>query len=218
MPLPNSRDAPDVYLVRLTLAGAGAMNSPRYAPAGLLVECRGHRIMLDGGPGSEPHRRLDAWLLTDQRCELIREIRAKARACGLQAVVGSFFSPELTVRPCPVIHTSHATYGYLLEANRKRIVWAPEFSAFPEWAEGADLMFAEAAGWDRPIRFAGGVGGHCAALAVAEEARRRGVGRLVFAHIGRPTIRAIDAGKHTPFGEFGADGRGYVVRVPGRPT
>jgi hypothetical protein len=109
----------------------------------------------------------------------------------------------------PVAHTSHPTYGYLIRTARARAVWAPEFWTFPEWAAGADLMFADAAGWNRPIHFAGGVGGHAAALAVAEEARRRGVRRLVFAHIGRPTIRAIDAGQRPPFGEFGRDGRRY---------
>ena len=203
------------YLVRLTLMGVGAMNSPRYAPAGVLVECRGHRIMLDGGARSKPVGKLDAWLLTDQRCELIGEIRRRARARGLTAMVGAFSSPELTVRPHLVVHTSHATYGYLLVAGRKRIAWAPEFFVFPRWAHDADLMFAEAAGWARPIRFARGTGGHSAAVAVSEVARRRGVRRLVFAHIGRPTIRAIDAGDRPPFGEFGRDGRRYIVRVPG---
>lgn len=42
-------------------------------------------------------------------------------------------------------------------------------------------MFAEGAGWDHPIRFAGGVGGHMGVLAVAHEARRFAIGRrLVF--------------------------------------
>jgi hypothetical protein len=72
-------------------------------------------------------------------------------------------------------------------------------------------MFADAAGWNRPIRFAHGTGGHAAALAVAEQARVHRVGRLVFAHIGRPTIRAIDAGQITPFGELGADGACYAL-------
>jgi len=46
-------------------------------------------------------------------------------------------------------------------------------------------------------------------LDVADEAQRRGVRRLVFAHIGRPTIRALDDGAGLPFGELGADGRRY---------
>ena len=70
-------------------------------------------------------------------------------------------------------------------------------SEFPSWAAGADLMFAEAAGWARPIRFAKGTGGHAPALEVAEQAARHGVRRLVFAHIGRPAIAALDAG-HAP--------------------
>jgi hypothetical protein len=72
-------------------------------------------------------------------------------------------------------------------------------------------MFAEAAGWNRPIGFAGGVGGHAAALQVAEEARNHGVRRLVFAHMCRPTVRAIYAGERPPFGEIGADRRRYRV-------
>jgi hypothetical protein len=75
-------------------------------------------------------------------------------------------------------------------------------------------MFAEAAGWERPIRFAGGVGGHLHVPAVAEAARRHRVGRLVFAHIGRPTIRAIDRGERPTFGEFAHDGQ--VFRVTSR--
>jgi hypothetical protein len=91
-------------------------------------------------------------------------------------------------------------------------VWAPEFLVFPTWARGADLMFADAAGWKRAILFAGGVGGHAAALDVAHHARRRHVRRLVFAHIGRPTIWAIDEGQRPPFGEFGSDGARYYPR------
>jgi hypothetical protein len=74
-------------------------------------------------------------------------------------------------------------------------------------------MFAEGAGWIRPIHFAGGVGGHCAALEVARQAKRHGVKRLVIAHIGRPTIRAIDASERLPFGEFGVEGHTYRLRA-----
>jgi hypothetical protein len=93
-------------------------------------------------------------------------------------------------------------------------VWAPEVFEFPRWAHGVGLMFAEAAGWERPIRFAGGVGGHLHVPAVAEAARRHRVGRLVFAHIGRPTIRAMDRGERPAFGEFARDGQ--VFRVTSR--
>jgi hypothetical protein len=40
--------------IRLTLLGAGAMNSPVYAPAGLLIEYGRDRIMIDGGKTAEP--------------------------------------------------------------------------------------------------------------------------------------------------------------------
>ena len=170
--------------------------------------------MLDGGPGSEPSRRVDAWLVTDERAELIREIRERASELGVVPGVERYKGVGgLEVAPRRVEHTSHDTYGYLLEAEGRRIVWAPEFWTFPRWAAGADLMFADAAGWERPIRFAKGVGGHVAAVEMAEEARRHAVRRLVLAHIGRPTIRAMDAGERPPFGTYGRDGATYLPRL-----
>jgi hypothetical protein len=112
----------------------------------------------------------------------------------------------------PVIHTSHPTFGYSIRAEERHIVWAPEFFVFPEWASQSDLMFADAAGWDRAIRFRGSVGGHAAALAVSRVAKERQVRRLVFAHIGRPTIRAMGRGERPPFGCFGHDGARFEPR------
>jgi hypothetical protein len=66
-----------------------------------------------------------------------------------------------------VVHTSHATFGYRIEAPEGTVAWAPEFLEFPGWAHGVGLLFAEAAGWERPIRFAGGVGGHLHVLLTA---------------------------------------------------
>jgi hypothetical protein len=117
----------------------------------------------------------------------------------------------LDIAPYPVVHTSHSTCGYLIKADGRRVVWAPEFLEFPAWAASADLMFAEAAGWARPIRFARGAGGHAPALAVAEHAARHGVRRLVFVHIGRPAIAALDAGQLPSFGEIGAEGGRYTA-------
>jgi hypothetical protein len=78
------------------------------------------------------------------------------------------------------VHTSHDTHGYLISAWRVRILWAPEYWDFPAWAAGADPLYADAASWRRPIRFARKVGGHEAALASASEVRRVGTqaGRL----------------------------------------
>jgi ribonuclease BN (tRNA processing enzyme) len=67
---------------------------------------------------------------------------------------------------------------------------------------------------DRAIGLAGGAGGHLSALQVAGQARQHQVGRLVLAHIGRPSPRAIDAGYRLPFGEWGQPGQTY--RLPPR--
>jgi hypothetical protein len=134
-----------------------------------------------------------------------------------------FHHGDLQVLRRPVRHTSHPTFGYLISSSHPalRVVWAPEFAEFPRWARTADLMFAEAAGWDRPIRFARGVGGHLDTVSVATQARRHRIGRLVFAHIGRPTIRAIDRGDRPPFGEFARDGQVFLprphIRTPPSP-
>ena len=136
------------------------MNSPRYAPAGLLIEQGRVRVAIDGGPGAEPAGPLAAWLVTDERAELIRELRRLAAAHGLVPAVSAYRLSGLMITPLAVVHTSHPAYGYLIEAGGKRTAPAPEFLGFPSWAAGADLMFAEAAGWARPIRFAKGAGGH----------------------------------------------------------
>jgi hypothetical protein len=168
--------------------------------------------MLDGGPGAAPHGNLDAWLVTDEQAELMRQLRTLAKTKGCDVRVGVYRTSGLTIEPHDVVHTSHPTYGYLIHVKRKTIVWAPEFFEYPAWARRADLMFAEAASWNRPIRFAKRTGGHCSALEVARDAEQHGVRRLVFAHIGRATIRAIDRGESARFGEFGVEGR--VYRVP----
>jgi hypothetical protein len=191
--------------MRLVTLGVGAADSPRYRPAGLLVTRGGVRVMLDGGPGATPAGRLDAWLVTDERAELRSQLRRLAAERGLRPYAGSFQRAALQIDARPVVHTGHPTFGYRIEAPEGTVVWAPEFLEFPGWAHGVELMFAEAAAWERPIRFAGGV---------AEAARRHRVGRLVFAHIGRPTIRAIDRGERPPFGGFACDGQ--VFRVTGR--
>jgi hypothetical protein len=137
---------------------------------------------------------------------------APATTPSMRPGVRPYLSEGLEIQPHPVEHTSRPTFGYLIVAEGLRIAWAPEFMVFPDWAGGSDLMFAEAAGWDRPIRFAGGVGGHASALDGAEQAPMRGVRRLVFAHIGRPTLRALEAGKRLPFGVIGFDGAVYEPR------
>ncbi|HET6671668.1 MAG TPA: MBL fold metallo-hydrolase [Pyrinomonadaceae bacterium] len=199
--------------MRFTLLGVGAMNSPRYAPAGLLVEQGRSRAIIDGGLLAKA--RITAWLVTDERSELNREIRKLAHVQGLEPHVAAFRSDDLIIEPRPVVHTSHPTFGYLIRSCGRKIVWAPEFLDFPPWARGADLMFAEAAGWTRSILFRGGVGGHACVEQVARDAEKYKVKKLVFAHIGRPTIKAINAGQRPSFGEYGADGDIYSLRSDG---
>lgn len=199
----------------LTTLGVGAADSPRFAPAGLLVERDAVRVMLDGGPSAEPSGRLDAWLVSDDHAELMASIRKLAQARGLEPRVGDFMRDRLRLEFHLVVHTNHPTGGYLIRAPGCTVAWAPEFFEFPTWAAGADLMFAEASAWNRPIRFARGAGGHLHALAVAEAAHAHDVKRLVFAHIGRPTIKAIDRGENAPFGEFARDGQVFRLREGG---
>src|ERR671937_704470 len=133
--------------MRLVTLGIGAADSPRYAPAGLLVARGGVRVMLDGGPGAEPAGRLDAWLVTDERAELRSQLRRLAAERGLHPHTASFQRGVLRIDTRPVVHTSHPTFGYRIEAPEGTVVWAPEFLEFP--GHGVELMFAEAAGWDR---------------------------------------------------------------------
>ena len=198
--------------MRLTLLGVGAMNSPRYAPAGLLLRHAGRRVALDGGPGADPPARLDGWLVTDERAELRSALRRMAADRGVRPTVVPLTLGEVRVLPCPVRHTAHPTWGYRIECGGRVAVWAPEFWEFPDWAGGADLMFADASGWDRPIRFRGGIGGHASVRDTSAQAIKHGIGRLVYAHIGRPCLRAMDAGLRPPFGEWGVQGRGYLLR------
>ena len=48
--------------------------------------------------------------------------------------------------------------------------------------------------------------------------RQHQVKRLVFAHIGRPSLRAIDAGYSLPFGEWGQPGRTYRIWMTTRAS
>jgi hypothetical protein len=83
--------------LRLTLLGIGAMASPRYRPAGILVEYADVRVMIDGGPGATPTGRLDDWLVTDARGELMPSIRRLARRRRIEPAVkrGASCTPRI---------------------------------------------------------------------------------------------------------------------------
>jgi hypothetical protein len=145
--------------MRLMTLGVGAQDSPRYAPAGLLVAHAGLRVMIDGGPGAAPRGRLDAWLVTDEAAELMADIRRLARRWKLAPRAVTFRRDGLSLVRRRVIHTSHPTYGYRIEAAARVVVWAPEFFVFPPWARGADVMFAEAPAGIGPFGLPGAWGG-----------------------------------------------------------
>jgi hypothetical protein len=195
----------------MTLLGVGAMNSPRYRPAGLCLACEGRHVMFDGGGSTVPPVPVDAWLVTDGHSELSSSIRRAGARLGLEPRVATFETNGLRVSPMGVEHTSHPTCGYLIEDRdgMRRAAWAPEFWVLPAWVAGVELLFADAAGWRSPIRFRNRVGGHASVVDTAARARALGVRRLVFAHIGRPSIRAIDRGDRPPFGEWGTEGSTY---------
>lgn len=203
--------------LRLTTLGVGAMASSRFAPAGLLVEAEGKRVMIDGGEKAEPFNGLDAWLVTDAKAELIAELRRLAAKHGLKPVVERFKVNGLCIEPHPVVHTNHPTFGYEIRWRGQRAVWAPELLSFPEWAAGADLAFLEAAAWGSPIIFRGGVGGHAPVQRTRLEAAEAAVRHIVFVHIGRRTIRAMDAGE-TEGLEFAHDGQVFALAAPTPPV
>lgn len=202
--------------LRLTTLGVGAMESPKYAPAGLLVEAEKARVMIDGGRGAEPKGELDAWLVSDEEGELISEIRKLARKHNVKPAVRTFESNGLKIQPQKVVHTSHDTYGYLITFGSKKIVWAPEFWEFPSWAENADLAFLEAAAWQRPIAFTSGVGGHAPVVRTQKEAEKAGVERVIFVHIGRPVIDAIEKNQTGEL-NFAEDGQEFRITKSAPP-
>ncbi len=136
--------------------------------------------------------------MTDARAELMPQIGRLACERGTEGRVRDLKVEGLSIRFHAVVHTSHPSGGYLIRHVGARIVWAPEFWEFPACASGADLMFAEASAWNRPIRFARRVGGRSDLISVAAAARAHRVRRLVFVDIGRPVLSAIDRGEAPP--------------------
>ena len=116
--------------LRLKLLGVGAMSSPRYASAGLLVLHSTGKVMLDG-PGAEPGHPLAAWLVADLRAELIPKIRRLARAQSREPAVQTYQADGLAIAPHPVAHTSHPTWGYSSAGKNTRRPGPSEFSEFP---------------------------------------------------------------------------------------
>ncbi|MFI0449840.1 hypothetical protein [Actinomadura sp. 6N118] len=183
-------------MARLMLLGIGTARSPRFAPAGLLVEYGHTRVGLDGGPGSEPPENVHAWLVTDEHGPLRDDLHRIAHESEmLEPTVAPYCHGTLHVDPLPVAHPRAGVHGYKITRGHRAAVWAPEFVKLPDWAEAADLVFAGAEG--------------CDVEETAEAARRLGVRRLIFVRLGDEACAAMDSGEIPPFGEWGEEGGQY---------
>ena len=131
--------------------------------------------MIDGSPGAEPAGRPDAWLVTDERAELIVAIRRMVTRKSLVPHAGSFRKAGMLVECRSVVHTpSHLRVSH--SRGRPDSCLGAGVLRVYRWARGTDLMFAEGAAWSRPIVFAGHVGGHLDVHAVARSAKRARIG------------------------------------------
>jgi hypothetical protein len=175
---------------RLILLGVGTTGSPRFAPAGLLIEYGHTRVGIDGGPGSEPPGNVDAWLVRDDKPH--PDLLRIAHDTGMrEPAVAPFRHGALHAEPVPA---GDGLYAYRIVSGHRTAVWAPEFDTFPGWAEGANVVFS---------------GPGPGVDATAEAARRLRVGRLVFVLLDEASLAGLDAGKDPPFGEWGEEGGRY---------
>ncbi|GLZ12848.1 hypothetical protein Acsp04_30830 [Actinomadura sp. NBRC 104425] len=174
------------------LLGVGTAGSPRFAPAGLLVEYGRTHVGFDGGPGSEPPETVQAWLVRRRDGPgYLRLCRIAADSGMPRPSVASFRHGALRVEPLPL--AGDAPVGYRIAAGRRTAVWAPECRGLPLWAEDADLVFAGTPAMRRTV----------------EAARRLSVRRLVFVHLDEQACAAMDSGRAPPFGEWGVEGGRY---------
>jgi hypothetical protein len=152
------------------------MNPPRHRPAGLLMKWSGHRVMFDGGGEATPGRaarRLARRDAPPNRCRTSRSTRALSTSTlgwlpGLAAA-----SRSGRCQPsAPLTPRTATTSNY--PGHRSFVLLSASTSLTGR--AGVDLMFANAARWQRPISFAGAVGAEPACVpAVADAARRYGV-------------------------------------------
>ena len=174
------------------------MNSPRYRPAGLLVCWASHRVMLDGGGSADPGRPLDAWLVSDEHAELMPCVRRRAAELGVAPGRGCI-QADAGVAAAGAVHlTSELRISDRDDPAAGR-VGAGVLGVTPVGGRGRSHVRrcggVEPADPVRPRRRRprlcarrGGGAPHTA-----------GVRRLVFAHVGRTSIRAIDRGERPPF-------------------
>lgn len=193
---------------KLILTGTGAMDSPRKDES-LLVSYKEHNVLIDAGKKirAKDLPELDAILVCDDKSRYMNDAKRIGEAFDLVPEVGEFSADDLKIIPFPVKHTKHKTYGYRIEARGKKIIYAPEFYIFPSSeVKNADVAILEGSAWNKPITFVGGVGGHAAVLDSWKKAKKAGVKRIIFTHIGKPVERNLEEAKEVGI-EIGEDGQ-----------
>lgn len=189
----------------VTLVGTGALGSRGRRGAAVLIEYDGRRVQIDGEKPDDIQGDLDALLVTD--------VNAWNAEAALEAggVVGSYSEGGLQITPHGVRHTAHPVYGYLIEADGKRVAYVPELWAWPAWATNLDLAIVDGSAWRRDISFSGGVGGHRALSSLVESAVEHDARWIVATHVGRPTVQAVGHGEEIPGLEVAEDGTRLVL-------
>lgn len=208
--------------LRLTLVGTGAMDSPRKDES-LLVSYKGFNVLIDAGEKIKAKHlpKLDSVLVCDDESRYMKDAKRIGEAFDLVPGVAEFHADGLEIIPFPVKHTSHKTYGYRIEAQGKTAIYAPEFYVFPlSEVENADVAILEGSAWNRPITFTGSVGGHAAMLDTWEKAKKAGIKRIIFTHIGKPVEENLEEAKEMGI-EIGEDGQvievGEIEKAPFSP-
>ena len=115
-------------------------------------------------------------------------------------MVGSFYKDGISITAFPVEFIGHPSYGYMINAGGRTIVYAPRFGQFPTWAQEADLMFAD------------GVGEHMPVEGVTSAAKQKGIKRLILSRLGETSGAVPDPDSQLDFGEWGADGDVYTPK------
>lgn len=193
--------------LKLTLVGTGALESPRKDEC-LLVEFGKEKVLIDAGPDikAKDLPKLTGLLVCDPESGFMKDAKRIGQHFGLIPQVKKFDKDGLRIEPFEVKHTKHKTYAYIIKAEGKTIVYAPEFFVFPKkQISKADLAICEGSTWSRPIVFTGKVGGHAAVLDTYKKCKALGI-PVIFTHIGKPTEKNLDKAKEMGI-EIGKDGQ-----------